>query len=76
MCASHWSFTSTSVEQTDMWGSYEEYGQAGMTQECDLCHKDFPLREIKCMGKQFLCEKCRSTDETKKKTQVIRPLAQ
>jgi recombinational DNA repair protein (RecF pathway) len=63
-----------------MWGSYEEYGKAGMMQECDMCHYDFPLRAIKCMGKQFLCEKCRSQEEAKeeakKKTQVIRPLAQ
>ncbi len=31
-----------------------------MLQECDLCHKDFPMREIELseIG-QALCEKCR-----------------
>lgn len=33
---------------------------ASTLERCDLCGDDFPLRELEFLGRQFLCQKCKS----------------
>lgn len=34
---------------------------AAVLQECDLCHDEFPLKEMELVGAQALCPRCRQS---------------
>ncbi len=33
--------------------------ESAVLQECDLCHNEFPMRDLELSGTQTLCRKCR-----------------
>lgn len=33
---------------------------SAVLQECDLCHEEFPIREMEFSNGQMLCKKCRT----------------
>lgn len=47
--------------------------QSAVRQECDCCHKDFPLTELELTGVQVLCPRCRAGGDEIARLSPVKP---